>query len=240
LPERHSSPPDSAERKTAPLAELGGVSEPDVQPQPDTSFSRLDIGVLITLATLAIAAVVGVITVFDAGNRYSAIANGVGITFLVFLGGATISCGLACLARHRLEVISLVGLAAVGLFIDLTVLAVWLDIESESYEKLTGIAGVWTLFALLILGLTLAAEPRDALARWLYLGSIGASLLGGVLASVLVLDAGGDGFDTSTVLDLGSFGNESVLRPLAAALVIDAALWFGALAASRVERAPET
>jgi len=213
------------------------VSEPDVQPQPDTSFSRLDIGVLITLTTLAIAAVVGLITVFDAGNRYSAIANGVGITFLVFLGGATIACGLACLARHRLEVVSLVGLVAVGLFIDLTVLAVWLDIESEAYGKLTGVAGAWTLFALLILGLTLAAQPRDSLARWLYVGAIAASVLAGILASVLVLDAGGNDFGApSTVFNLGSFGNESVLRPLAAVLVVNATLWFAALAASRVER----
>jgi len=213
------------------------VSEPDVQPQQDTTFSRLDIGVLITLTTLAVAVVVGLITVFDAGNRYSAIANGLGITFLVFLGGATISCGLACLARHRLEVVSLVGLAAVGLFIDLTAVAVWLDIESEAYGKLTGVAGAWTLFGLLILGLTLAAQPRDSLGRWLYLGAVAASLLGGILASVLILDAGGDDFGApTTVFNLGSFGNESVLRPLAAVLVVNSTLWFAALAARRVER----
>ena len=213
------------------------MSEPDVQPQQDTSFSRLDIGALITLTTLAVAAVVGLITVFDAGNRYSAIANGLGITFLVFLGGATISCGLACLARHRLEVVSLVGLAAVGLFVDLTAVAVWLDIESEAYGKLTGVAGAWTLFALLILGLTLAAQPHDSLGRWLYLGAVAASVLGGILASVLILDAGGDDFGApATVFNLGSFGNESVLRPLAAVLVVNSTLWFAALAASRVER----
>jgi hypothetical protein len=34
------------------------------------------------------------------------------------------------------------------------------------------------------------------------------------------------------------FGNESVLRPLGAALVALAAFWFGALAASRVPRQP--
>jgi hypothetical protein len=213
------------------------VSEPDVQPQQDTSFSRLDIGVLITLTTLAVAVVVGLITVFDAGNRYSAIANGLGITFLVFLGGATISCGLACLVRHRLEVVSLVGLAAVGLFIDLAAVAVWLDIESEAYGKLTGVAGAWTLFALLILGLTLAAQPRESLGRWLYLGAVAASVLGGILASVLILDAGKDDFGApTTVFNLGSFGNESVLRPLAAVLVVNSTLWFAALAASRVER----
>jgi hypothetical protein len=217
------------------------VSEPNVQLQPDTSFSRLDIGVLITLTTLAIAGVVGLITVFDASNRYSAIANGLGILLLVFLGGATIACGLACLARHRLEVVSLVGLAAVGLFVDLTALAVWLDIESEAYGKLTGVAGVWTLFALLILGLTLAVQPRDPLGRWLYLGAVAASVLGGVLASVLILDAGGDEFGApTTVFNLGSFGNQSVLRPLAAVLVVNATLWFAALAASRVERLPDT
>ena len=213
------------------------MSESDVQPQPETSFSRLDIGVLITLTTLAVAAVAGLIAVLDADDGFSAFGTGFGITIVIFLGGATIACALACLVRGRLEVISLAGVFAVGLFMDLLVLAIWLDIGDESYGKLVGVVGIWSFFLLLILGLSLAARPRDPLGRWLYLAAIGASLLGGVLGTVLVLDAGGDNFvSTASLFGVQSLANESVLRPLGAVFVVNAALWFAALAASRVER----
>ena len=40
-------------------------------------------------------------------------------------------------------------------------------------------------------------------------------------------------------MPVGQFTDESTLRPLAAVVVVHAALWFGALAASGVEK-PET
>ena len=212
------------------------MTEADHEVQPRPSFTRLDVGVVITLTSLAIAAVVGLIAVFDADNGFSAIGVGFGVTVVIFQGGATIACALACLVRRRLELLSLAGLVAVGLSVDLFVLAIWLDIDSEWYGKLVGVAGVWAFFALLILGLTLAAQPRDPLAGALYVGAVATSLLGGVLASVLVLDLGGGNLATSSVFGIESYANESVLRPLAAVLVVTAALWLAALAASRVER----
>ena len=120
---------------------------------------------------------------------------------------------------------------------DLFALAIWLEIDNEAYGKVTGVAFVWSLFGLIILGLSLAVQPRDALSRWLYLGAIGASLLAGLFATVLVVDAGGDGVvATPGPVPVDQLGNESVLRPLGAALVVLAALWFAALAASRVQR----
>ena len=125
--------------------------------------------------------------------------------------------------------------------IDLFALAIWLEIQNEAYTKLTGIAFVWALFGLVILGLSLAAEPRDALARWLYLAAVGAALLAGALATVLVIDAGnGEIVATSAPLPVGQFANESLLRPLAAVFVVLGALWLAALAASRVEKRPQT
>src|SRR5262249_35666946 len=159
---------------------------------------------------------------------------------LIFETGATAACALACLVRGRLEALSLGALVAAGLAVDLFALAIWLEIDSEAYGKITGVAFLWSLFGLIILGLSLAVHPRDALARWLYLGAVGASLLAGVFATVLVVDAGGNGtvFSSSTgPVPIAPFGTESVLRPLGAALVLLAALWFGALAASRVDRA---
>ena len=77
------------------------------------------------------------------------------------------------------------------------------------------------------------------MARWLYLGAIGASLLAALLATVLVIDAGGGGrriVASASPVPIEGFANENVLRPLAAVIVVLAALWFGALAASRVEK----
>ena len=109
--------------------------------QPQT-FSRLDIGVLIVLVAMAIAGVVGLIAVLDANSDVAAVGVGFGVAYVIFLAGGTIACALACLARRRLEALSLGALVASGLGVDLLVLAIWLDIDSEAYVKLAGIAFV--------------------------------------------------------------------------------------------------
>jgi hypothetical protein len=201
------------------------------------SFSRLDVGIMIVLVSMAVAGLIGLIAVFDADSDIGAAGTGFGIALLIFETGATAACALACLVRGRLEALSLGALVAAGLAVDLFALAIWLEIHSEAYGKVTGVAFVWALFGLVSLGLSLAVQPRDALARWLYLGAIGASLVAGLFATVLILDVGGNGLVASAgPVPVTQFGNESVLRPLGAALVLLAALWFGALAASRVER----
>ena len=200
-------------------------------------LSRLDVGMLITLVSVAIGGVVGLIAVLDADTEIGALGLGVGVTFLMLQGGATIACGLACLARKRLEVVALGGLVAAGLAIVLFAIAVWLEIDSEPYVKIAGVAYVWSFFGLVALGLTLATQPVDPLARALYLGAVGASLLGGLIATALILSAGGsDLVPTAGPFPYAALGNEDLLRPLGAVLVVIATLWFGALAASRVER----
>jgi hypothetical protein len=90
---------------------------------------------------------------------------------------------------------------------------------------------------LIALGLTLAARPRNTLGRGLYLGAVGASLLGGVIATALILSAGGaDVVPTTAPIPISSLGDESLLRPLGAVLVVIATLWFATLAATRVVR----
>jgi hypothetical protein len=203
------------------------------------SFSRLDVGIMTVLVSMAVAGLIGLIAVFGASSDIGAAGTGFGIALLIFETGATAACALACLVRGRLEALALGALLAAGLAVNLLALAIWLEIDSEAYAKVTGVAFVWALFGLITLGLGLAVQPRDALARWLYLGAIGASLLAGLFATVLVVDAGGNGVVASAggPVPVGQFGNESVLRPLGAALVALAALWFAALAASRAERA---
>ena len=203
--------------------------------QPQT-FSRLDIGVLIVLVAMAIAGVVGLIAVLDANSDVAAVGVGFGVAYVIFLAGGTIACALACLARRRLEALSLGALVASGLGVDLLVLAIWLDIDSEAYVKLAGIAFVATVFGLIVLGLSLACRPQDSLARTLYLGAVGASLVGSGLAALLVLTTGGEDFGPTVAAVPVPLGNGDLLRSLAATLVVLAALWFAALAASRVER----
>jgi hypothetical protein len=209
----------------------------DDAPPTAAALSRLDLGVLITLVCLGIGGACGLIAVVDAGNDFSAIGKGLGVALVVVQSGATIACALACLARRRVELLALAGLVAAGLAIDLFVLEIWLSIESETYAKLAGIAYAWTFFGLIALGLTLAARPRDTLARGLYLGAVGASLLGGVIATALILSAGkADVVRTTAPIPISSLGDESLLRPLGAVLVVIATLWFATLAATRVVR----
>jgi hypothetical protein len=59
-------------------------------------------------------------------------------------------------------------------------------------------------------------------------GRLEALSLGALVATGLAVDG---------PVPVERLGNESILRPLGAALVVLAALWFGALAASRVARA---
>jgi hypothetical protein len=212
------------------------VSEIEQSAAPPENFSRLDIGVLVVLVSMAVAGVVGLIAVLDANSDIAAVGVGFGVAYVIFLAGGTIACALACLARGRLEALSLGALVATGLAVDLLVLAIWLEIDSTAYAKLIGIAFVISIFGLIVLGLSLACQPRDSLARYLYFGAVGASLLGAAIATFLVLDTGTEDFVPTAGPVPAPFGNGDLLRTLAATFVVLAALWFAALAASRVER----
>lgn len=214
------------------------MSEAGTAPRP--SFTRLDIGIIIALISVAFAGLIGLIAVLDADSDIGAVGIGFGVTFVIFMAGGTIAASLACLARGRLEALSLGALVAAGLAVDLLVLAIWLEIDSETYGKLVGIAFVGALFGLLILGLTLACQPHDQLARWLYFGAVGASLLAAILVTVLIIDTDNGVAPAPSIVGVETFTNESLLRPLAAVLVVMAALWFAALAASRVDRTGES
>ncbi len=204
-----------------------------------TGSSPLDLGIVVALVTLGFAGVVGLIAVLDADSEAGAMAIGFGVTAAVFFTGGTVACALACLARGRLELASLCALVVAGVAIDLLVLAMLFEIDSEAYGKVAGIAFVWTFFALVVLGLTLAVRTLNPISRALYLGAVVAALLGGVLATVLIATAGGDGpVVTAAAVPLDALGDESLLRPLGAALVVLAVLWLAALAAGRLAPRP--
>jgi hypothetical protein len=173
--------------------------------------------------------------VIDADGPGSAVGIGAGTAATVFTAGGTIACALTCLVRRRTEILALGGIAASGLAIDLFVLAIWREIDDETYAKIAGIAFVWTFFGLLMLGLTLAVHARERLARALYLGAMLASAIAGLISSWLIATTG-DEFTPFSPFGLESISDESLLRPLAAALVLLSTLWFGALAASRLEQ----
>jgi hypothetical protein len=201
--------------------------------------SPLEIGVAITLAGLGVAAVVGFIAVFDAGDVTSGFGTGFGISLAILLAGGTLACALACLARGRAELAALGGIVAASLAMDLLVLAVWLDIDDEGYGKLTGLAFVWSFFALVALALMLAVgHPASPLARGMYLGALMATVWGAVVSTALVLSAGDAGVVGGASVPFAGAADDELLRLLGAFLVLNAALWFGALASSRLERPP--
>ena len=197
------------------------------------AISPLRLGVLIVFVTLAFAGVVGLIAVVAADGTSSAVGDGTGVAFFVFLGGATTACALACLVRGRVRLLSLIGLGASGLAIDLGALGVWQSINSEAYGKVAGVSAAWALFALIALGLTLATGEADGLAKLLYLACLVATAAGGLIAAWLIITAGNSITDPGSVL-----GDDNVpLRLLGVSLVLLAVTWFAALAASKVERA---
>lgn len=117
----------------------------EAEAAPRASFTRLEIGIIIVLASMGIAGLLGLIAVLDADSDIAAIGIGFGVALLIFQAGGTIACALACLARRRLEALSLGALVAAGLAVDLLVLAILLEIDSETYGKLVGIAFVGAL-----------------------------------------------------------------------------------------------
>ena len=119
-------------RIATPARESRVVEEAAATP---AGLSRLDIGVIIVLVAMGFAGVVGLIAVFDAGSDVTAFGIGFGAALLIFQAGATIACALACLARRRFEALSIGALVAAGLSVDLFLLAIWLDIDDETYGK---------------------------------------------------------------------------------------------------------
>jgi hypothetical protein len=205
--------------------------------EPRSPLSRLDVGIILTLFFVGIAGVLGLIAVVDAGSRIGAVGKGLGIAFVIFESGATIAAALACLARRRVDPLALAGLVVAGVALDLVVLEIWLGIDSVTYAKTVAVAFVWSFFALVALGLTLAARPLDTLGRGLYAAAVGATLLGGAIATILVVSTGsGDIVPSASPIPVSGFGNDDLLRPLGAVLVLVATLWFAALAATRVDR----
>jgi hypothetical protein len=194
---------------------------------------------MVTLAALAFAAVVGVIAVIDTDSRPAGFGVGIGIAILIFLAGATIACALACLVRRRLERVALGSLVAACLSVDLIVVAIWLEIDNEAYAKTAGVVTVWSFFALVVLGLAIAVTTPQRLALALYTGAVTAAVLSGLISTWLIVTAeneevvgvseGGNPFTGALPI-----GNDALLQVLGAMLVLLAALWFGALAASRL------
>jgi hypothetical protein len=200
--------------------------------------SPLATGSLTALATLGLAALLGVIAVLDEGGEAAAFGTGFGIAVVVFVSGATIVVGLACLSRRRAELVALAGVAVAGVALDLLVLAVWREIEDETYAKIAGIAAAWTLFALIALGLSLAVDARGRLSRPLYFGAVVSTVVAGLVATYLIATAGGsDDFGNGASV-FGIYpGDDELLRVLGVAFVLIAVFWFGSIAAQRLESA---
>ena len=200
------------------------------------TVSPLRAGSLVTIATFGFAAVFGLVAVVDADEVASAVGIGVSVGAVVFAAGATVACALSCLVRGRLEWLALAAIVVAGIALDLLVLAIWRDISSETYGKLTAIGFAWTLFALLALGLTIAVGEMGSLARPLYLAALVSIFAAAAVATWLIAKSGGEG---SSLFDdpFSVVGDDGLPRALGAALVLAATLWFGALAASRLDRA---
>jgi hypothetical protein len=206
--------------------------------------SPLELGVLAALAGFAIAGALGLVAVLDADGAGSAFGTGFGLAWAIALAGSAVAAALACLKRGRLEIVALGTVVAVGLALDLLVLAILADIDSEAYGRVTGVLFSWSFFALVLLGLTIAAGAGVAASfgRLLYLATIAVTVLAGLISTWLIATAGDDSSSDSddAVFYPVDIGDDELLRVLGACLVVIAALWFATLAATRVPRAPRS
>lgn len=224
-----------------------------VTPVEPQGLSRLGVGVVLTLVAMGVAGIAGLIAVGSADSDLGGFGVGLGIAVTVFLVGGTVATALACLRRGQAEIAALAGIVVAGLAIDLTALTAWLEIDDEAYLKVLGIALVWTLFALVILGLALAAGAPGEIGRPLYLVTSACAVLAALVGSWLTATAGTsqslDAFPSqalspssvsSTTVSYGvsgpSVSGEWLFRVLGVLLVATAALWFATLAVSRLER----
>jgi hypothetical protein len=208
------------------------------------SRSVLELGGLITLVTFGLAALLGAIAVLDADHVASGFGIGFGVAVVVFVAGATVVCALACIARGKAELVALASVAVTGVALDLLVLAIWRDIDGETYGKVVGIALVWSFFALLAFGLMLAVSAPGRLARWPFFGALGSIAAAALIAAYLIATAGGTSVGVDVTTTVGaipvSSSDDELVRVLGLAFVLIATLWFGAIAAYRYEQAPRS
>jgi hypothetical protein len=207
-----------------------------VEATPQTR-SALETGALVALVALGLATLVGVVAVLTADTDAGALGVGLGLGVVVFLNGATVAVALACLARGRALPLALMGVGAAALATNMLALAAWLEIEDETYAKLSGIASIWSFLALVALGVVLAAPGPTPLARGLKLAAVGTTALAGLFLTVLVLTTGGDDVVPSAgPFPVEGLAEEELLRPLGLCFAVLAPLWFAAVAATRLPR----
>jgi hypothetical protein len=203
------------------------------------SRSTLQLGGLTALVTFGVAAVLGAIAVADTDFVATGFGLGLGVGVLVFVAGATVVCALACLVRGRAELVALAGILVTGLALDLLLLAIWQDIDSETYGKTVAIGLAWSLLGLLAFGLMLAVTSPGRLARWPYFGALGWIVAAGLISTYLIATGGGATIQpelTTTIAGIPiSSADDEALRVLGVAFVFIATLWFGAIAADRYE-----
>ena len=153
----------------------------------------LGAAILFSIAALvAIVAVVG----GDFGETQGRILATCGLAFLC--GAASLS-GLACLDREVIRPAALVAVALGVTCFALWVGGVWTDTSSSGYWKVSGVAGVWMLAALIVTALRLvAASPKllrtSVPATWV------AAALAAALGSVMILRENGDAWQVEVVV----------------------------------------
>ena len=135
----------------------------------------------------------------------------------------------------RLDIGVIIVLVAMGVAGIVGLIAVF-DAGSDVTAFGTGFGAALLIFQA---GATIACALACLARRRFEALSIGAPLLAGILASVLIISVGGAASIADVQTGITSIADESLLRPLAAVLVVLASLWFAALATSRVDRSPQ-
>jgi hypothetical protein len=139
-------------------------------------------------ALLAIAEVLG-------GSFDSTDAKIFGTIATAFVGGSAVVAGLACVERGSRRLgWAAVAVSATGFA--LWVEEIWAGHSDEPYWKVLGLFLTWTLVLLVATTNTLMTRRRS----WLYAATLACATGAGLVASVMILAASGDGWQLFAVL----------------------------------------
>lgn len=193
-------------------------------------------GATLMLGGAGLAAALSIVGVIRADSDAAGAGVGSALVLAGLFAAGVSACALGCLARGRLQVVSLMGVAVSVVAVDLLALAFAAHIDASGYAKVVGVFFTWSVFLLLILGLALAAPIHGIASRASFLTTACALAVAAVVITAEIFASGGEGGFDPFGLGLGTGGVE--LRLLGAMLTVGATGWLATLAASRLDRAP--
>jgi hypothetical protein len=154
---------------------------------------------LLGAATLACVAALVAIGAILSGELGRTEANIFATLATAFVAGSTVISGIACLEQSFSRLLGLPAIVLATLGFLFWTAEIWASHHSDEYWKLLWLLLIWTL-VLLVLTTTRLMTRSPRLLRSLFPSTAAATVLAGVVVSVMALRENGDGWQLFAVL----------------------------------------